>query len=191
MHPLSATCETHAAASRTCRQLTLLNLRSASAQIWNLVSCEAYWDCHRMMQRALSFANSVRALQRARLLPPEVCRRLMQCRGVCGPGFDSPPGAAAAGGRRGSPAASEVREVEASALEEAPPTPALPLCERVAQHAVPLSELLAWAESAAQRVAAVGDSWAEHDEGPCAEDLQVSSRSSRACAAVSTWYRCS
>jgi hypothetical protein len=144
-----------------------------------------------MMQRALSFANSVRALQRARLLPPEVCRRLMQCRVLYGPGFDSPPAASAAGGRRGSPAASEVREVEASALEEAPPTPALPLCERVAQHAVPLSELLAWAESAVQRVAAVGDSWAEHDEGPCAEDLQVSSRSSRACAAVSTWSRCS
>ena len=125
-----------------------------------------------MMQRALSFANSVLALQRASLLPPEVCRRLMQRRGFHDPGFDRPQVATAAGGRRGSRAASTSLS-EVAAPEEAPPTPALPLCERAAQHAVPLSELLAWAESAARRVEAVGDSWAEQDEGPCAEDLRV------------------
>ena len=133
-----------------------------------------------MMQRALSFAHSVRALQRAHLLPPEVCQHILRSRGLHGAGFDSPKVAAAVAGRsqRGRSAASGLREVEAAPEEEAEaeaagPSPALPLCERAAQHPVPLSELLAWAESATRRVEAVGDSWAEADEGPCEEDLQV------------------
>jgi hypothetical protein len=51
--------------------------------------------------------------------------------------------------------------------------PQLPLCERQAQHAVPLRDLLAWLETALLQVKDVGDSWAQQDDGPSAEDLRV------------------
>ena len=61
----------------------------------------------------------------------------------------------------------------AAAAAVALPQPELPLCERPAQHAVPLGDLLAWREAAEGQVQAVGNAWVQQDDGPSVEDLQV------------------
>lgn len=137
----------------------------------------------RAMQRALLFAQSVRALQQLRGLSPEVCLRILQARGcwhASSWAWTPPPSRRSAAARRRSFAAASLSSSEqlgaaaSQITEEAAAQPELPLCERQAQHATPLVDLLAWREAAAAQVAAVGDSWArEQPDGPTAEDLQV------------------
>jgi hypothetical protein len=54
--------------------------------------------------------------------------------------------------------------------------PETPLSERSAIHAVPLTSLLTWRDTAAQRAATVGSSWVEIDDGPTQEDLETELR---------------
>lgn len=82
---------------------------------------------------------------------------------------DRSAGAAGAAAWAGSCSELGVPAAEAASIQ-----PAVPLCERSGQHAVPLSDLLAWWEAAKQRVAAVGDSWVQQEpDGPTAADLEV------------------
>jgi hypothetical protein len=107
----------------------------------------------------------------------QICQRIMQWRGCQGKAGTVPfyaaqhPAGAARGARLTACAAQEVRGAPAQPPLEAQPQ--LPLCEREARHAVPLSDLLAWREVAERRIAGVGDSWARLDEGPSAEDLET------------------
>ena len=129
------------------------------------------------MQRALLFAH-LRALQRSQGWPAEVCHRILQCRGSCWapPGGTQPPRR----GARQAVSASSGLGAAPQALTDAS-QPQLPLCEREASHAVPLPDLLAWREAAQRQVEAVGDSWAQAEDGPSAEDLQV------CCSSIASW----
>lgn len=136
------------------------------------------------MQAAVAFAQGVRALQHAYRFSPEVARRILHWRAAAASGSGS-------GGqwavrqasstwlqqskRAQQSFSSSSREVTTANAEEAAASqPVLPLCERPAQHAVPLSDLLAWRDAAQQQAEAVGDSWLASDpDGPTAEDLQV------------------
>lgn len=128
------------------------------------------------MQQALLFAQSVRALQRAKAWSPDVCRRIMQWHGAHSSVSTS---ASRSTGRTHSPFASgaSAQGLSSSAIDEQQqaeaPRPAIPLCERPAEHTAPLADLLAWREAAEQQVAAVGTSWEQQDDGPSMEDLQV------------------
>lgn len=132
------------------------------------------------MQSALLLARSLRALQQLRALPPEVCLRILQAREASNwawrpPSLRHSPAARRRSLATASLSSSDLGLAAAQATEDAAVQPELPLCERTAQHAAPLAELLAWRDAAAAQVVAVGDSWArEQPDGPTAEDLQVS-----------------
>lgn len=140
------------------------------------------------MQAAVAFAQGLRALQRAYRFSPDVARRILHWRsagGGSGSGSSSwcsihqasspwpqhPGRARRCFSSPGSGLATAATEAEAAAASQ----PLLPLCERPAQHAVQLADLLAWRDAAQQQAAAIGDSWlADDPDGPTAEDLQAS-----------------
>ncbi|KAL4420380.1 hypothetical protein ABPG77_002320 [Micractinium sp. CCAP 211/92] len=126
------------------------------------------------MQQALLFAQSVRALQSAKAWSPDVCRRIMQWRAAQGSNVAS--ASKSVGRTRSSFArAASAQDLSTSSIDQqcATPQPAIPLCERPAEHTAPLADLLAWREAAEQQVAAVGTSWEREDDGPSVEDLQT------------------
>ncbi|PRW58532.1 hemK methyltransferase family member 1 [Chlorella sorokiniana] len=137
------------------------------------------------MQAAIAFAQGVRVLQRAYRFSPDVAHRILHWRAAA---------AASSSGSRGAwssdqPSSTWPRQptraqrafsspsselATAVAGEAATTQPVLPLCERPAQHAVPLTDLLAWRDAAQQQAEAVGDSWLASDpDGPTTEDLQT------------------
>lgn len=128
------------------------------------------------MQQALLFAQSVRALQRAKAWSPDVSRRIMHWGGSHSDGSASASRSSARARSSVAPSAS-AQDLSSAAIAEAQqpaaPQPATPLCERPAEHTAPLPDLLAWREAAEQQVAAVGTSWEREDDGPSVEDLQV------------------
>ncbi len=126
------------------------------------------------MQQALLFAQSVRALQSAKAWSPDVCNRIMQWRAAQGSNVAS--ASKSVGRTRCSFArAASAQDLSTSSIDQQCATlqPAIPLCERPAEHTAPLADLLAWREAAEQQVAAVGTSWEREDDGPSMEDLQV------------------
>lgn len=119
---------------------------------------------------SLGLLRALRALQQQRSVSHDACARVLQWRGAC---------ASSHLRRRPSPAAA-ASELGLASLAgaggdaAAVPQPAVPLCERPAQHEVPLADLLAWREASQRAVEAVGDSWAQQEaDGPTAEDLQA------------------
>lgn len=131
------------------------------------------------MQAAISFAQGVRALQRVYRFSPEVACRILHWRSAAAGTASSARHAGSIWPQQPSRAQRALSglsgEVATATAGEAPASqPVLPLCERPAQHAVPLADLLAWRDAAQQQAEAVGDSWVASDpDGPTAEDLQV------------------
>ncbi len=115
------------------------------------------------MQRAVSFVHSFWRQNQAHR-SADLAQALLKCRGLV----------PRCTGRSCRVVATAAPQAPTSPPQTATTVPQLPLCEREARHAVPLSDLLAWKAAAQRQVEAVGNSWSLQDEGPSAEDLQAS-----------------
>ena len=124
--------------------------------------------------RALTFARALEALQRAHRWSPDVACAIMAWRSHAAPAARAPPPPTGHRWRHARCVASSSAPTASLTAKAAASQPQLPLCEREAAHEAALSELLAWRDAARRQVEAVGDSWAQQDEGPSAEDLQAS-----------------